>query len=117
MQQGVSPDDYEIIVVDNGSSSAIDEEACSQWGGNLRFHRMPNPQTSPTFAINAGLAIAPRRAGRRDDRWGTYGVAGLVVQRLVGRESVPTACYCVAWLSFGARSPDAKRAQGLQSTG
>jgi glycosyltransferase involved in cell wall biosynthesis len=58
MQRDISPDEYEIIVVDNGSKDPIDEHACARWGGNLRFIRMHNPQASPTVAINRGLAEA-----------------------------------------------------------
>jgi glycosyltransferase involved in cell wall biosynthesis len=58
MQQGLSPDDYEIVVVDNGSATAVNESACSQWGGNLRFNRMQNAQVSPSAAINFGLSKA-----------------------------------------------------------
>lgn len=58
MQRGIAPDDYEIIVVDNGSSSPFDLEACRAWGGNLRFVSVPDPTPSPVPAVNLGLSLA-----------------------------------------------------------
>jgi len=40
MQRGMQASDYEIIVVDNGSTQPFDENACRQWGANLRVLRI-----------------------------------------------------------------------------
>lgn len=58
VQRDLAGDDYEIIVVDNGSAEPVDVGRCSQWGGNVRVHRMTNAAVSPAAAINAGLALA-----------------------------------------------------------
>jgi glycosyltransferase involved in cell wall biosynthesis len=60
MQAGVGAGDYEIIVVDNGSTQPFDEAACRAWGADLTIQRVPREQASvsPCAAINAGIAAA-----------------------------------------------------------
>jgi glycosyltransferase involved in cell wall biosynthesis len=60
MQVGVDAEDYEIIVVDNGSTRPFDEAACRAWGADLVIHRITPGQASvsPCAAINAGIAAA-----------------------------------------------------------
>ena len=58
VQRDIAADDYEIIVVDNGSADPVDVDRCRQWGGNVRVHHMTNAAVSPAAAINAGLALA-----------------------------------------------------------
>jgi hypothetical protein len=55
MQQGIDSDDYEVIVVDNGSDppAAVDEA----WGG-ARLMRIDDGQPSPASAINRALQVA-----------------------------------------------------------
>ncbi len=54
MQRDVDEDDYEIIVVDNGSTPPVGVEA----GGLATVLHMVNPRPSPAAAINRGLASA-----------------------------------------------------------
>jgi hypothetical protein len=60
MQRDVHKTDYEIIVVDNGSTEPLDEDECRRWGADLRF--VPIAPTvaspSPARALNAGIASA-----------------------------------------------------------
>ena len=58
MQPGMSERDYEIIVVDNGSSKPVDQAACRALGGNIRFLSTPVPNASPARAIEWGVAQA-----------------------------------------------------------
>lgn len=58
MQREIGPDDYEILVVDNGSTQPWDEDACRRWVPSLRAHRMAKPAPSPVAAINEALALA-----------------------------------------------------------
>ena len=58
MQLDISEDDYEIIVVDNGSSVPADEEYCSGLGRNIRLATAPNPTASPAGAIAYGVSLA-----------------------------------------------------------
>lgn len=58
VQRDLAREDYEIIVVDNGSAEPIDVDRCRRWGGNVRVHRLANATVSPAAAINAGLMLA-----------------------------------------------------------
>jgi hypothetical protein len=60
IQRGVQVSDYEIIVVDNGSTERFDEDECRQWGANLRVLRTDPADAlqSPVRAINAGIVQA-----------------------------------------------------------
>jgi glycosyltransferase involved in cell wall biosynthesis len=60
MQNKVQASDYEIIVVDNGSTEPFDEAACRQWGADLRVLRIDvqSASPSPARALNAGIAQA-----------------------------------------------------------
>ena len=57
-QRGVTSDDYEVLLVDNGSKAPPTEDEYRDLGMNLRCLRNPDPQPSPVAAINLGLAEA-----------------------------------------------------------
>lgn len=54
-QKGISADDYEVIVVDNGSKKLPDISSYRESGMNIRLLQVPNPNQSPARAINLGL--------------------------------------------------------------
>jgi hypothetical protein len=58
MQQGVTGADYEVIVVDNGSTVPFDPQACRACIPGLTILRNPSPAVSPVEAINLGLKQA-----------------------------------------------------------
>jgi glycosyltransferase involved in cell wall biosynthesis len=58
MQRGLSCDDYEIIVVDNGSIRPVPEQYLTRISPNVRVLRATNPQPSPVAAIHKGLDAA-----------------------------------------------------------
>jgi glycosyltransferase involved in cell wall biosynthesis len=60
MQRGVEPSDYEIIIVDNGSTEPFDEDACRRFGADLRLIRIPSASASrsPAQAVNIGIREA-----------------------------------------------------------
>ena len=58
LQRDIAADDYEIIVIDNGSTQDFEIEQLQQLGGNISTHRMLNATPSPVPAINYGLALA-----------------------------------------------------------
>ncbi|MEL7278767.1 MAG: glycosyltransferase [Pseudomonadota bacterium] len=62
VQKGVSAEDYEIIVVDNGSSAPADIEACLMAAPNARVVTLPAGPASPCHAANHGVLLS--RAGR-----------------------------------------------------
>ena len=57
-QRGVEAGDYEVIVVDNGSTRPFDRALCARLCPNASFHAMHDPAPSPVAAINHGLAQA-----------------------------------------------------------
>lgn len=62
-QDNVSPGDYEVIVVDNGSPEPLDFSYLrSYFSGSLRLYRLPKVSVSPVAAVNHGVAMA--RASR-----------------------------------------------------
>lgn len=57
-QRDISADDYEIIVIDNGSTQPFDADALRQLGPNISVHAIADAPPSPVQAINHGLALA-----------------------------------------------------------
>lgn len=58
MQRGIATSEYEIILVDNGSTQPFNEEELHRIAPNLTICRQPNPTVSPVPAINRGLSLA-----------------------------------------------------------
>lgn len=58
LQRGIAAGDYEVIVLDNGSNAALDEEACRAHCPNVRLIRVEDAGRSPVPAINRGLREA-----------------------------------------------------------
>jgi glycosyltransferase involved in cell wall biosynthesis len=57
-QRNVRADDYEVIVVDNGSTPAFDPQVLAGLDGNFRLIRIDPAPPSPVHAINCGVADA-----------------------------------------------------------
>jgi hypothetical protein len=57
-QIGIGADDYEVIVVDNGSAVPVDPTLVSDFGGRLRLERIDPAPPSPVRAANVGLGLA-----------------------------------------------------------
>jgi len=57
-QRDIDGLDYEVIVVDNGSSEPLGEEFVRQYGENFSYVYLENAPKSPARAINAGAARA-----------------------------------------------------------
>ena len=58
LQRDIAEDDYEVIVIDNGSTQVFDLAQLERLGSNISAHRMANATPSPVPAINHGLALA-----------------------------------------------------------
>src|ERR1700704_1378727 len=57
-QRNIDPDDYEVIVVDNGSQPPFDPKTIESLSGNFRLVRINPAPASPARAVNQGLATA-----------------------------------------------------------
>jgi len=57
-QRGIGADDYEVIVVDNGSTPPFDPKVIESLSGNFRVIRVDPAPPSPARAVNRGLAEA-----------------------------------------------------------
>ncbi|MCM3881607.1 MAG: glycosyltransferase [Vicinamibacterales bacterium] len=57
-QRDIDPEEYEIIVVDNGSSPPFDPRVLDGLQGNFRLLRIDDAPASPAHAANRGLAAA-----------------------------------------------------------
>ncbi len=57
-QRHIEADDYEVIVVDNGSQPAFDSKVLEGLAGNFRLIRLNPAHPSPARAANRGLAEA-----------------------------------------------------------
>jgi glycosyltransferase involved in cell wall biosynthesis len=54
-QHGLSEDDYEVIVVDNGSHQRLSDRCFDDLGKNVRYHYIENASPSPAAAVNYGV--------------------------------------------------------------
>jgi hypothetical protein len=57
-QRHIDPDDYEVIVVDNGSSPPVDRSIIDGMRGHFRLMRIDAAPSSPAHAVNRGIAAA-----------------------------------------------------------
>jgi glycosyltransferase involved in cell wall biosynthesis len=57
-QRHIDGDDYEVIVVDNGSTPPLDPQMIEGLSGNFRLIRIDDAHPSPAQALNRGLAEA-----------------------------------------------------------
>ena len=57
-QRGLAADDYEVIVVDNGSTPPVDRGLSAGFEGRLRLERIDPAPPSPARAANHGLQMA-----------------------------------------------------------
>lgn len=54
-QRDISAENYEVIVVENGSSRPLDGAEIASLAGNVRYYYLENPPPSPAYAINFGV--------------------------------------------------------------
>ena len=57
-QRDIAPDDYEVIVVDNGSPAPVDPSVFDRFPGNLRHARVDPAPPAPAGAANLGIQMA-----------------------------------------------------------
>lgn len=84
-QLGVDGADYEVIVVENGSTEPLAPEDVAAFGANFRYARIEQASPSPAGAINHGVALSKAPfVGLMIDgaRLATPGVIALAMQCL-----------------------------------
>ncbi|MEO5718002.1 MAG: glycosyltransferase family A protein [Chthoniobacterales bacterium] len=57
-QHGVAADDYEVIVVENGSSDPLSADEVERIAPNFRYLRHETSSSSPVEAVNLGVELA-----------------------------------------------------------
>jgi len=57
-QRHIAPEDYEVIVVDNGSNPPLDPEIVKNLAGDFRLIRIDRASPSPAPAVNVGIKAA-----------------------------------------------------------
>ena len=57
-QTGIAEDDYEILVIENGSSERLDQREIESLGPNVRYFYIDDAPRSPARAINVGVEHA-----------------------------------------------------------
>src|ERR1700733_15055617 len=57
-QRNIAAEDYEVIVVDNGSTPPLDAKVLDGLAGHFRLLRVDPAPPSPAAAVNRGLAEA-----------------------------------------------------------
>lgn len=60
-QRNISPSDYQVIVIDNGSSSKLERAFVEGIGPNFEYHYFDTNSPSPVAAINYGANLAKSR--------------------------------------------------------
>ncbi|PZV34310.1 hypothetical protein B5V02_32690 [Mesorhizobium kowhaii] len=111
-QQGVTTDDYEVIVVDNGSSPAVGEGLVADYGPNFRLLRIDDALPSPAAAVNRGIREA------RGDKIGVMidgariVTPGLVHFARIGLGMAPTAVVAAPGWYLGSDSQVNARGNG-----
>ncbi len=56
-QRGIEADQYEVLVVDNGSPEPLGEALVRSCGPNFRYHYIDQASPSPVAAINTGVSM------------------------------------------------------------
>lgn len=57
-QRDIDVDDYEVVVVDNGTPGGLDPALGEHFDGNLRVERLVDAPPSPARAANVGIELA-----------------------------------------------------------
>ena len=84
-QRGIEADDYEVIVVDNGSPAPVDPALLDAFPGQIRSLRVDPAPPAPAHAANLGIAAADAEFVGLLIDGARMASPGLLAQALVGR--------------------------------
>jgi hypothetical protein len=90
-QRGIDPEEYEVIVVDNGSTPAVDSAILNGLRGTFRLIRIDDAPASPAHAVNRGVAMADGEIVGVMIDGARLVTPGLLHYARVGVDSHPTA--------------------------
>ncbi len=57
-QRGIDKNDYEVLVIDNGSQQGLEADFFSRFKANTKYHYLKNAKSSPAEAMNFGAKNA-----------------------------------------------------------
>src|SRR5579883_2310066 len=57
-QRGVSPSEYEVLAIDNGSAAPLDPGLVRSFGEHFHYHYYPTSSPSPVAAVHHGAGLA-----------------------------------------------------------
>ncbi len=111
-QRDIGEDDYEVLVVENGSTEPLDPALVAALPGNFRYLPVPRPTSSPAGAVNFGL---------RESRGGRVAVMvdgarlaspGLLANALAAARTHPRAVVATTGWHLGPASQQDSVAEG-----
>ena len=116
-QRGVDADDYEVIVVDNGSAEPVDQALIDSFEGNVRLIRLNPAPPSPALAANTGIRAAAYPLIGLIIDGARMASPGLVAHALLGARVAPRPVIATAGFHLGSvRHMDAVAAGYDQAT-
>ena len=104
-QRDLRDDEYEVIVVDNGSRQPLPPAAIAGAAANVRFVAAPRPHPSPAAAANHGLSLARGDVVALVLDGARLATPGLLSLGLRAAESHPRAMVAAMGFLLGYGSP------------
>ena len=102
-QQGVTRDDYEVLVVENASSSNLEEHEVVAFGPNFRYIRRQEPSPSPVPSINYAANQARGQMIGLIVDGARMATPGLINWTLTARRLHPNAIVCTPGYHLGPK--------------
>lgn len=114
-QRGVSTCDYEVIVVENESSSNLEESEVTAFGSNFRYLRRQETQPTPVFAVNEAAGLARGLMVGLIIDGARMATPGLVNWILVARKLHPHAVISVPGYHLGPKLQQESMLEGYDT--
>ena len=116
-QRGIAADDYEVIVVDNGSPEPVDATMLASFPGRLRSVRLDPAPPAPAKAANVGIDMADADFVGLWIDGARLASPGLLARAMLGRRLAERPLVAtLGWHLGPARHMDARAAGYDQST-